>query len=140
MSSTLPIHGPAVVVVLGYGNTTGNSLTSSVILTNILLLVSSGGGLARNDSLATLRSYVVILLDMIDYFFLTIILGKLTKSGIPGWFLNKIGYLFFRDEACLRTYAKTPPKRVLAPEPTTPCVHAAPQTVFSVFDPSKQRQ
>ena len=23
--------------------------------------------------------------------------GKLTKSGIPGWFLNKIGYLFFRD-------------------------------------------
>ena len=21
-------------------------------------------------------------------------LGKLTKSGIPGWFLNKIGYLF----------------------------------------------
>ena len=21
--------------------------------------------------------------------------GKLTKSGIPGWFLNKIGYLFF---------------------------------------------
>ena len=21
--------------------------------------------------------------------------GKSTKSGIPGWFLNKIGYLFF---------------------------------------------
>ena len=33
-------------------------------------------------------------------------LGKLTKSGIPGWFLNKIGYLFFRDGARLRTYAK----------------------------------
>ena len=26
--------------------------------------------------------------------------------GIPGWFLNKIGYLFFRDGAPLRTYAK----------------------------------
>ena len=25
--------------------------------------------------------------------------GKLTKLGIPGWFLNKIGYLFFRDGA-----------------------------------------
>ena len=32
--------------------------------------------------------------------------GKLTKSGIPGWFLNKIGHLFFRDGARLRTYAK----------------------------------
>ena len=32
--------------------------------------------------------------------------GKLTKSGIPGWFLNKIGYLFFRGGARLRTYAK----------------------------------
>ena len=32
--------------------------------------------------------------------------GKLTKSGIPGWFLNKIGYLFFRDGARLRTSAK----------------------------------
>ena len=28
--------------------------------------------------------------------------GKLTKSGIPGWFLNKIRYLFFRDGARLR--------------------------------------
>ena len=34
------------------------------------------------------------------------IIGKLTKSGIPGWFLNKIGYLFFRDGARLRTSAK----------------------------------
>ena len=32
--------------------------------------------------------------------------GKLTKSGIPRWFLNKIGYLFIRDGARLRTYAK----------------------------------
>ena len=32
--------------------------------------------------------------------------GKLTKSGIPGRFLNKIGYLFFRDGARLRTSAK----------------------------------
>ena len=32
--------------------------------------------------------------------------GKLIKSGIPGWFLNKIGYLFFRDGARLRTSAK----------------------------------
>ena len=32
--------------------------------------------------------------------------GKLTKSGIPGWFLNKIGYLFFRDGARLRASAK----------------------------------
>ena len=31
---------------------------------------------------------------------------KLTKSGIPGWFLNKIRYLFFRDGARLRTSAK----------------------------------
>ena len=30
----------------------------------------------------------------------------LTKSGIPGWFLNKMGYLFFRDGARLRTSAK----------------------------------
>ena len=30
----------------------------------------------------------------------------MTKSGIPGWFLNKIGYLFFRDGARLRTSAK----------------------------------
>ena len=28
--------------------------------------------------------------------------GKSTKSGIPAWFLNKIGYLFFRDGARLR--------------------------------------
>ena len=32
--------------------------------------------------------------------------GKLTKSGTPGWFLNKIGYLFFRDGARLRTPTK----------------------------------
>ena len=32
--------------------------------------------------------------------------GKLTKSGIPGWFLNKIGYLFSRGGARLRTSAK----------------------------------
>ena len=36
----------------------------------------------------------------------TNILGKLTKSGTPGWFLNKIGYLFLRDGARLRTSAK----------------------------------
>ena len=30
----------------------------------------------------------------------------MTKSGIPGWFLNKIGYIFFRDGARLRTSAK----------------------------------
>ena len=30
----------------------------------------------------------------------------MTKSGIPGWFQNKIGYLFFSDGARLRTYAK----------------------------------
>ena len=32
--------------------------------------------------------------------------GELTKSGIPGWFLNKIGYLFSRGGARLRTSAK----------------------------------
>ena len=32
--------------------------------------------------------------------------GKLTKSGIPGWFLNKIGYRFFCDGARSRTSAK----------------------------------
>ena len=35
--------------------------------------------------------------DAANHFF-----GKLTKSGIPAWFLNKIGYLFFRDGARLR--------------------------------------
>ena len=30
-------------------------------------------------------------------------LGKLTKSGIPGWFLNKIGYFFV---ATGRAYAR----------------------------------
>ena len=35
-------------------------------------------------------------------FFSGFLKGKLTKSGIPGWFLNKIGYLFFRDGARLR--------------------------------------
>ena len=34
--------------------------------------------------------------------------GKLTKSGTPGWFLNKIGYLFFRDGARSRRPAKRP--------------------------------
>ena len=64
--------------------------------------------------------------------------------------IDKIGYTrvvseqnrvpFFSRRGALTHVCKTPPKRVLAPEPTTPCVRAAPQTVFSVFDPSKQRQ
>ena len=64
--------------------------------------------------------------------------------------IDKIGYTrvvseqnrvpFFSRRVALTHVCKTPPKRVLAPEPTTPCVRAAPQTVFSVFDPSKQRQ
>ena len=64
--------------------------------------------------------------------------------------IDKIGYTrvvseqnrvpFFSRRGTLTHVCKTPPKRVLAPEPTTPCVRAAPQTVFSVFDPSKQRQ
>ena len=64
--------------------------------------------------------------------------------------IDKIGYTrvvseqnrvpFFSRRGALAHVCKTPPKRVLAPEPTTPCVRAAPQTVFSVFDPSKQRQ
>ena len=33
----------------------------------------------------------------------TIVFLKLTKSGIPGWFLKKIGYLFF---ATGRAYAR----------------------------------
>ena len=36
----------------------------------------------------------------------TYYIGKMTKSGIPGWFLNKTGYHFFRDGARLRTSAK----------------------------------
>ena len=63
--------------------------------------------------------------------------GNLTKSGTPGWFLNKIGYLFFRDGARL---PKRLQNRLLAPEPTAPSVRAAPQTVLSAFEPSKQRQ
>ena len=31
---------------------------------------------------------------------------EIDKSGIPGWFLNKIGDLFFHDGARLRTSAK----------------------------------
>ena len=64
--------------------------------------------------------------------------------------IDKIGYTrvvseqnrvpFFSRRGALTHVCKTPPIRVLAPEPTTPCVRAAPQTVFSVFDPSKQRQ
>ena len=45
---------------------------------------------------------------------------------------------FFSRRGALTHVCKTPPKRVLVPEPTTPCVRAAPQTVFSVFDPSKR--
>ena len=61
--------------------------------------------------------------------------------------IYKIGYArvvseqnrvpFFSRRGALTHVRKTPPKRVLAPEPTTPCVRAAPQTVFSVFDASK---
>ena len=57
----------------------------------------------------------------------------------PGGFWTKSGTFFSRRGAFTHV-CKTPPKRVLAPEPTTPCVRAAPQTVFSVFDPSIQRQ
>ena len=56
--------------------------------------------------------------------------------------IDKIGYTrvvseqnrvtFFSRRGALTHVCKTPPKRVLAPEPTTPCVRAAPQTVFSV--------
>ena len=64
--------------------------------------------------------------------------------------IDKIGYTrvvseqnrvpFFSRRSALTHVCKTPPKRVLAPEPPTPCVRAAPQTVFSVFESSKQRQ
>ena len=33
--------------------------------------------------------------------------GKLTKSGIPGWFLNKIGYRFFRDNPARKIFHAT---------------------------------
>ena len=66
------------------------------------------------------------------------------------WEIDKLGYTpvvseqnrvpFFSRRGALTHVCKTPPKRVLAPEPTTPRVRAAPQTVFSVVDPSKQRQ
>ena len=39
---------------------------------------------------------------------------------------------FCSRRGALTHVRKTPPKRVLAPEPTTPCVRAAPQTVFGV--------
>ena len=77
-------------------------------------------------------------------------LTRVTKSYLFFWEIDKIGYTrvvseqnrvpFFSRRGALTHVCKTPPKRVLAPEPTTPCVRAAPQTVFSVFDPSKQRQ
>ena len=42
---------------------------------------------------------VVLTADVFQLLFF----GKLTKSGLPGWFLNKIGYLFF---ATGRAYAR----------------------------------
>ena len=66
--------------------------------------------------------------------------GKLTKSGYTRVVSEQNRAPFFSRRGALTHVCKTPLKRVLAPEPTTPCVRAAPQTVFSVFDPSKQRQ
>ena len=44
-------------------------------------------------------------MDVLTQYFV-FISGKFTKTGIPGWFLNKIGYHFFRDGVRLRTSAK----------------------------------
>ena len=56
--------------------------------------------------------------------------GFLTNSGSPGCFLNKIGYLLFSRRGALTHACKMPPNRLLAPEPTAPCVRAAPQKRF----------
>ena len=66
------------------------------------------------------------------------------------WEIDKIGYTrvvseqnrvpFFPRRGALTYACKTPPNRLLAPELTAPCVRAAPQTVFSAFEPSKRRQ
>ena len=69
-----------------------------------------------------------------------ILFGKLTKIGYTRVVSEQNRVPFFSRRGALTHVCKTPPKRVLAPEPTTPCARAAPQTVFSVFDPSKQRQ
>ena len=68
------------------------------------------------------------------------VIGKIDKIGYTRVVSEQNGVPFFSRRGALTHVCKTPPKRVLAPEPTTPCVRAAPQTVFSVFDPSKQRQ
>ena len=64
--------------------------------------------------------------------------------------IDKIGYTrvvskqnrvpFFPRRGALTYACKTPPNRLLAPALTAPCVRAAPQTVFSAFEPSKRRQ
>ena len=66
--------------------------------------------------------------------------GEIDKIGYTRVVSEQTRVPFFSRRGVLTRVCKTPPKRVLAPEPTTPCVRAAPQTVFSVFDRSKQRQ
>ena len=66
------------------------------------------------------------------------------------WEIDKIGYTrvvseqnrvpFFPRRGALTYVCNTPPNRLLAPELTAPRVRAAPQTVFSAFEPSKRRQ
>ena len=59
-----------------------------------------------NYSTPTKKNEIIIRAKRVSNCYMQEKKGKLTKSGIPGWFLNKIGYLFFRDGARLRTSAK----------------------------------
>ena len=67
----LPILPIVVVVVLGYSNTSGNTLTSYT-LTITLLLTVRRAGLFATRACPTLRLFVLVLLDMIVYLCRTI--------------------------------------------------------------------
>ena len=84
--------------------------------------------------------YNSVAVDMFVTLLVDVISRVIEKIGYTRVFSEQNRVPFFSRRGALTHVCQTPPKRVLAPEPTTPCVRAAPQTVFSVFDPSKQRQ
>ena len=102
----------------------------------------------KNGTPAASREPLVRVYSNVFFFSVPLYLPTLVREKKRE--IDKIGYTrvvseqnrvpFFSQRGALTHVCKTPPKRVLAPEPTTPCVRAAPRTVFSVFDPSKQRQ
>ena len=69
-----------------------------------------------------------------------LITGETDKIGYTRVVSEQNRVRFFSRRGALTYVCKTPPNRLLAPELTAPSVCAAPQTVFSAFEPSKQRQ